>query len=96
MSAVSQLEIQLVARARAVLASQGISVTEYAERTGQSFSMASKRLNGITRFTITDLAELSKVTGYRPAELIDDAFVLRPTTALAGKTNTALAGKEVA
>lgn len=74
----SELETRLAQRARAILAAQGISVSEYAASTGQSPDMASRRLNGKARFTVTDLDNFAKMTGYTPIELIDDAFVLKP------------------
>lgn len=81
--AVSALEKRFTDRARAVLAAQGISVSEYAARTGQSFDMASRRLNGRAKVSITDLAHFAEVTGYSPTELLDDEFTLHPVAALA-------------
>lgn len=83
--ATSALEECFRERARAVLASQGMTVSAYAERTGQTFDMAQKRLSGKIRFSITDLARFAEVTGYKPSELLGDEFVLKPSSALAGK-----------
>lgn len=74
----SELEKRFTDRARAVLAAQSISVTEYAKRTGQTFDMASKRLNGVAKVSITDLDNFAKLTGYKPCELLEDEFVLHP------------------
>lgn len=77
MAPMSKLEIRAADRARAILAAQNISVSEYAERTGQSFDMASRRLNRKARITITDIDNLAKLTGYSPTEFIADEFVLK-------------------
>lgn len=75
----SELETRLVQRARAILAAQGISISDYAAHTNQSPDMASRRLNGKAKFTVTDLDNLAKLTGYTPIELLDESFVLKPT-----------------
>ncbi|KAB5608381.1 hypothetical protein [Bifidobacterium jacchi] len=82
--ATSALETRFTDRARAVLASQGISVSEYAEKTGQTFDMASRRLNGKVKVSITDLANFAELTGYDPCEFLEDEFVLKPAV-LAGR-----------
>lgn len=40
--------------------------------------MASKRLNGVAKVSITDLDNFAKLTGYKPCELLEDEFVLHP------------------
>lgn len=79
-------------RARAVPASQGMTISTYAEKTGQTFDMAQKRLSGNAKFSITDLANFAMATGYKPSELLDDSFVLKTSYV----ASSALAGKEVA
>ncbi|KAB8289346.1 hypothetical protein DSM100688_0426 [Bifidobacterium ramosum] len=73
------LNERMAERARAIMAAQGISVATYAEKTGQSVDMASRRLNGNVTFSLTDVEKFAKLTGYKPVELIDDEFVLKPT-----------------
>lgn len=74
----SELEERFTQRARAILAAQGITISEYAAKTGQSFDMASKRLNNKAKISITDLSNFAALTGYSPTELLDDEFVLKP------------------
>ena len=66
-------------RFRAVLSSQHISITEYAELTGQSRDAANRRVNGTIPLTLADLYDFSKVSGYEPYELLKPEFVLKPT-----------------
>lgn len=77
------LNERTASRARAILAAQHLSISDYAERTGQSFDQASRRLNGRVEFSLTDIERFATLTGYKPAELVDDEFVLKPAPALA-------------
>lgn len=65
-------------RFRAVLSSQHISIAEYAKRTGQSRDAANRRINGNVPLSLADLNEFCTVTGYKPYELLQEEFVLKP------------------
>ncbi|PLS26001.1 hypothetical protein [Bifidobacterium parmae] len=77
---------QIVAdRMKSSLTSLHLSVKDYATRAGQSYEAAKRRINGDIPLTLTDLQDFCAVTGYRPCELLEDEFVLKPSSALAGK-----------
>lgn len=85
------LNERMAERARAILASQNISINAYAAKTGQSVDKASRRINGTVAFSLVDVEKFAEMTGYKPAELIDDEFILKPASMV---KSPALAGKE--
>lgn len=79
---------QLVAdRMKASLTSLHMSLKDYSVQAGQSYEASKRRVNGEVPLTLSDLEGFCRVTGYKPSELLEDEFVLKPA---------ALAGREVA
>lgn len=73
----SNLNDMVASRIRAILSSRHLTFADYANQIGMGLGAICRRLNGDVPITLTDLAEFAKSTGYTPAELVADEFVLK-------------------
>lgn len=73
----TNLNEKVCERFRAVMATQKLSVAEYAKKSHQSYDMASRRLNGKVDLTLGDLETMCDLTGYQPIEYLNESFVLK-------------------
>lgn len=67
-------------RFRAILSAQQISVEDYAKETGRTREAARRRLNGSIPISLADLDEFCSITGYKPNEILQEQFILKPST----------------
>ncbi len=64
------LAVAIGSAARGAITEAGLSLTSFAETAGFSWGTLSRRINGQTAFTYSELVRIADVTGITVAELV--------------------------